>query len=269
MPFGLPDSAQQLSYGGYLRVPELTNLQRLQSDPPQHDELLFIVIHQTYELWFKQLLHELDAVRATLDADDALEAFRLLHRCTEIQRVLVAQVAVLETMTPPDFLTFRDHLVPASGFQSAQFREIEYLSGLPDRRYLKTFEPGTPERARLEARLEEPSLRDAFFALLRRRGFDTPSGDDEAAAAARQAGLLRLYRAARTHADLFLLAERLIEYDELFWLWRVRHVQMVERVIGGRRGTGGSEGAAYLRSTTERRYFPELWDVRTDLGMGA
>ncbi len=273
MAFGLPDSDTQLDYDGYLQVPELTALQRLRSDPPQHDETLFIIIHQTYELWFKQILHEIDAVIALLENDEPLEAYRLMRRCIEIQRVLVAQISVLETMTPLDFLAFRDHLFPASGFQSSQFREIEFLSGLKMRGYLKNYVPGTPARARLEARLEAPSLRDAFYALLRRRGFALPdeaAGNGEADDTAQQAridALRQIYVASKDHYDLFLLAEGLIEYDEMFVLWRMRHVQMVERVIGGRPGTGGSEGAAYLRTTLERRLFPALWALRTHLSL--
>ena len=180
------EGEDRLTYGGYLQVRELTGLQRLLSTPSQHDELLFIVIHQTYELWFKQTLHELGAVMRHLNEDQVLGAQRLLGRCIEIQRVLVAQLSILETMTPVDFLTFRDHLAPASGFQSAQYREIEYLMGLKDARFLKTDAPGSPERTVLERRLAEPTLRDAFFNLLRRRGFDLP--DDAAASGEGAAG---------------------------------------------------------------------------------
>jgi len=265
MPFGLPDSQQKLTYGGYLRVRELTALQELKSDPAQHDETLFIIIHQTYELWFKQLLHEVDAILGFLDRDEILGGIRLLNRCHEIQRVLVAQLTVLETMTPMDFLSFRDHLMPASGFQSAQFREIEFLSGLKEARFLGNYDEGTPEHGRLSRRLAAPTLRESFHALLRRRGFEVPTpaeGADERLVAE----LVRLYRDPTQHYDLFLLSEALTEYDELFSLWRFRHVQMVERVIGGRPGTGGSDGAAYLRGTVGRRLFPELWEMRTRLG---
>ncbi|HJP58232.1 MAG TPA: tryptophan 2,3-dioxygenase family protein [Gemmatimonadales bacterium] len=265
MPFGLPDSQQKLTYGGYLRVRELTALQELKSDPAQHDETLFIIIHQTYELWFKQILHEVDAIVGCLDRDEILAGTRLLRRCHEIQRVLISQLTVLETMTPMDFLSFRDHLMPASGFQSSQFREIEFLSGLKEERFLSNYEPGSPEHGQLSRRLAQPTLRDAFHALLRRRGFDAPAdaapGDERIVAT-----LVALYREPTPHYDLFLLAEALTEYDELFSHWRFRHVQMVERVIGGRPGTGGSDGAAYLRGTVGRRLFPELWEMRTRLG---
>ncbi len=251
MPFGRPDSEQKLSYGGYLRVDDLTALQQLRSDPAQHDETLFIIIHQVYELWFKQLLHELDAIVTHLDRDDVLGGLRLLRRCHEIQRVLVAQVAVLETMTPMDFLAFRDHLMPASGFQSAQFREIEFLAGLAEPRYLESYEPGSAQRARLERRLGGRTLRAAFHDLLVRRGF-TADAD----------GVASLYRSAAAQMELFLLAEALLDFDEMVTLWRMRHVQMVERIIGGRPGTGGSDGASYLRGTVARRVFPELWEAR-------
>ena len=271
MPFGLPDSQQKLTYGGYLRVRELTALQELKSDPAQHDETLFIIIHQTYELWFKQILHEVDAILGYLDRDEILGGVRLLNRCHEIQRVLIDQLTVLETMTPMDFLSFRDHLMPASGFQSAQFREIEFLSGLKEARFISYYEEGTPEHGQLSRRLAAPTLRDNFHALLRRRGFDIPAsadGPDGADGADERlvAELARLYRDPTAHYDLFLLVEALTEYDELFSLWRFRHVQMVERVIGGRPGTGGSDGAAYLRGTVGRRLFPELWEMRTRLG---
>ncbi len=275
MSFGRPQEEPRLTYGGYLKVPELLGLQQLLSDPGQHDETLFIVIHQTYELWFKQVLHELDAVLARLDADMVLGADRGLRRCIEIQRVLVAQVKVLETMTPTDFLAFRDHIRPASGFQSIQFREIEFLSGLKDPNFLKYPGLSGQELERLQARLDGRTLAEAFHDLLRRRGFDLPDvpeeGEEDARAAvatARLDQLQRLYTEQERHYDLFLLAEALIEYDEMFMLWRFRHVQMVERVIGGRPGTGGSEGAAYLRKTMERRFFPELWELRAHLGAG-
>lgn len=272
MSFGLPlrKDDERLTYGDYLKVRELIALQELKSDPAHHDETLFIVIHQVYELWFKQLLHEIDAIIERLDADDALSAHRLLRRSIEIERVLVSQVAVLETMTPMDFLAFRDHLMPASGFQSAQFRELEFVSGLKERRYLKSY-PEEGERARLEARLEQPTLGDAFYGLLRRRGFDLPVEED---AETESAGgeprktireLMRIYQEADRHYDLFLLAESLIEYDESFSLWRLRHIKMVERMIGTKTGTGGSEGAAYLKKTVERSFFPDLWELRTYL----
>jgi tryptophan 2,3-dioxygenase len=278
MSFGLPDREEepQLTYGGYLKVRELIGLQQLRSAPTQHDETLFIIIHQVYELWFKQLLHELDTIIERLNDDETLMAHRLLRRCIEIERLLVNQVAVLETMTPMDFLAFRDHLRPASGFQSFQFREIEYVSGLKDKRFLKGYEPESEEHQRLVARLAQPSVLDAFYDLLRRRGFDLPADtvsaggessiENPAAHERRVRELLRIYVDAENYYSLFLLAESLIEYDEMFAMWRLRHVKMVERMIGTKSGTGGSEGAAYLRKTVERKFFPELWEVRNYIG---
>ncbi|MCI0436410.1 MAG: tryptophan 2,3-dioxygenase family protein [Gemmatimonadetes bacterium] len=276
MAFGLTGAAGEprLSYASYLRIPELLRLQHLESDPPQHDELLFIIIHQVYELWFRQLLHELDAVIACLDGNDVLGAHRLTRRCIEVQRVLIEQVNILETMTPNDFLTFRDHLMPASGFQSAQFRAIEFLCGLKNAAHLEHYEAGSEQHALLEQRLNGPTLGERFHALLGRRGFDMPVSSatepsGEEAVERRTRELLRIYQDPRSHYDLFLLAEALIEFDEMFYLWRLRHIAMVERMIGAKPGTGGSEGVTYLRGTLNRKFFPELWALRTRLGAHA
>jgi tryptophan 2,3-dioxygenase len=273
MSFGLPykEGEERLTYGGYLKIKELTALQQLHSDPRHHDETLFIIIHQVYELWFKQLLHEIDAVIERLDRDEPLSAHRLLRRCIEIQRVLVSQVAVLETMTPTDFLAFRDHLMPASGFQSAQFRELEFVSGLKEPRFLANYQPGTDEYLRLRARLEKPSLADAFYGMLNRRGFkvtadkaeDDASQDDQPSLRTRE--LMRVYEQSDRYYDLYLLVESLVDYDETFALWRLHHIKMVERMIGSKTGTGGSEGAAYLRKTVNRQFFPDLWELRSYL----
>lgn len=272
MSFGLPPRDEpRLTYGGYLKLNDLTSLQHLLSDPPQHDEMLFIIIHQVYELWFKELLHELDTIIERLDGDLPLAAHRLVRRCIEIERVLVDQIAVLETMMPTDFLAFRDHLMPASGFQSFQFRELEYVSGLKDSRFLKNYEATSPEYARLEARLNRPSVADAYYSMLRRRGFNLPEigvGSEqnrEVVERARINELERVYQDAERHYELFLLTESLIEYDEMFAMWRLRHVKMVERMIGSKAGTGGSEGAAYLKRTVDRKFFPELWELRSYL----
>ena len=273
MSFGLPPGDEpRLTYGGYLKVRELISLQHLRSDPPQHDEMLFIIIHQVYELWFKELLHELDTIIERLDSNEPLAAHRLVRRCIEIERVLVDQIAVLETMMPTDFLAFRDHLMPASGFQSFQFREIECASGLKDPRFLRNYDPGTPEHEKLKARLNQPSVADAYYALLSRRGFNvtgntyaSEAADDKQRERQRIDELLRLYQNVEQHYDLFLLTESLIEYDEMFSMWRLRHVKMVERMIGSKTGTGGSEGAAYLKKTVERTFFPALWELRSYL----
>ena len=273
MSFGLPykEGEERLTYGGYLKIKELTALQQLHSDPRHHDETLFIIIHQVYELWFKQLLHEIDAIIDRLNRDEPLSAHRLLRRCIEIQRVLVSQVAVLETMTPTDFLAFRDHLMPASGFQSAQFRELEFVSGLKEPRFLANYQADTDDHRRLQARLERPSLSDAFYGMLGRRGFKVTSAagaEDEITdgqPSLRIRELIRVYEESDRYYDLFLLVESLIDYDETFALWRLHHIKMVERMIGSKTGTGGSEGAAYLRKTVNRQFFPDLWELRSYL----
>lgn len=268
------EHSSQLTYGDYLQVPQLIALQHPQSSPPHHDELLFIITHQTYELWFKQLLHELDEIIANFQRaavnpgsrDEVYEAARLLRRCTEIARVLVQQFTILETMLPSHFLAFRDKLKPASGFQSEQFRELEFLCGLKEEKLLQMHE-ATPEMyAALERRLREPSLRDAFFAALTALG-TIPQPDEsttnEARSRARASGIVMLYRDERGHRDWIDVCERLTEFDELLVSWRLRHIQMVERVIGARMGTGGSSGASYLRGTLDKRFFPELWEARS------
>ena len=250
-----------LTYGSYLRVPDLLGLQRPVSDPAHHDEMLFIVIHQVYELWFKQMLHELDAAAAFLDGDDVLKAAKAFRRIHAIQRVLEQQVDVLETMTPQEFNAFRSELNPASGFQSAQFREIEFRCGLRgNEKALAHLEITPPERARLERRLAQPTLYDTLKSFLTRRGYDVSSHD----------ALVGTFREIYEHEErdfaLYLLLEDFIEFDERVLLWRGRHVRMVERMIGMKPGTGGSLGARYLQTTLERRFFPELWEVRTLLG---
>jgi tryptophan 2,3-dioxygenase len=240
-------SGRRLSYGSYLRIPELLELQQGLTDA--HDELLFIVVHQAYELWFKVLIHELEAARDAIQRDELRTARHYLARVKVVEALMVEQVGVLETMAPQDFLTFRSELAPASGFQSVQFREVEYLSGLKDRGYVKTLadEPGA--RLRLERRLAEPSLADAFAELLARRGLTVTD----------------LYRDGTRHADVLDLAEALLDHDEGFRIWRIRHVEMVERQIGDKPGTGGSTGVKYLQSTLSKRFFPELWQVRSQL----
>jgi tryptophan 2,3-dioxygenase len=261
------EQGAQLTYGSYLRLPQLLDSQHLESDPPAHDELLFITIHQVYELWFKQLLHEADSVRDALMATDAASGGRdlwfarhLLTRMHVIERVLVQQIDVLETMTPQDFLEFRQRLSPASGFQSVQFRELEFLSGAKDPSFVERFRGLTPEETeRLHLRLAEPTLWDAFLTVLEQRGL--PVGDD-----AEITGSLR--RAAHdrsTYGDVWALAEALLQHDELAAAWRARHVVMVERMIGAKTGTGGSTGADYLRSRLDLRYYPLLWELRSAL----
>jgi tryptophan 2,3-dioxygenase len=265
-----------LSYNKYLRVPELIDLQTCLSSPAQHDELLFITVHQVYELWFKQVLHEIDAAIAFMKEDRSTEATNALNRIVEIEKLLVAQIHILETMSPVRFLSFRDELNPASGFQSMQFREIEFSSGLKDNAILGGFADDDFARRRLESRMKAPSLADAFFALLRRHGFDTPGSDAPGDAPSDEEERRRNYTKRQqavveilTHGEQFyremLLAEALIEHDEYFSLWRSHHIKMVERMVGTKRGTGGSEGVGYLRSTLDKKFFPELWEARTYL----
>jgi tryptophan 2,3-dioxygenase len=253
----------RLSYGSYLKINELLALQRPLSSPEHHDEMLFIIIHQVYELWFKQLLHELEATVTALDSGDLLRVSKYFRRVHTIQRLLEQQIDVLETMTPHEFNQFRDHLNPASGFQSIQFREMEFMCGVRRLDTLKHIQMDDAQRGRLEARLNQPSLYDHVKGLLARRGFATGS-HDELLESMRQ-----IYTNAADHYDLYLLLEDLIEFDERFLLWRGRHVRMVERMIGQRTGTGGSSGAEYLSGTLGHRFFPELWEVRTHLGKGA
>ncbi|HEX5290504.1 MAG TPA: tryptophan 2,3-dioxygenase family protein [Streptosporangiaceae bacterium] len=246
-----------LTYGRYLRLPELLAQQVPQVVPPAHDELLFITVHQAYELWFQQLLHELTAVRDHVAAGELWKARQLLGRAHVIERLLISQVDVLETMTPQDFLDFRAALAPASGFQSVQFRELEFLSGLKDPRFVSRFRSLTEaERARLGRRLAEPSLWDAYLGLLAARGL-AASTDEEVLAA-----LVQVARDRGRYDGEWQLAEGLLTHDELAGLWRARHVQMVERQIGTKSGTGGSTGAPYLQSRVPIRYYPLLWELR-------
>lgn len=242
------EEGRELSYSSYLKVPELLALQ--QGLSAEHDELLFIVAHQAYELWFKVVLYELEAARERIGADDIFFARHYLRRVYVIERLLVEQIEVLETMSPQDFLAFRSELAPASGFQSVQFREIEFLSGLKEPRYVARLEATPDEVRRLERRLDEPTLDDALKALIERRG--SPA-------------LLDVFRDRERYGDLFDLCEALLDHDEAFAHWRARHVLMVERQIGGKTGTGGSSGAEYLRSTLGKRFYPELWEVRSEL----
>lgn len=261
-----------LSYNRYLRVPDLIALQDCLSDPVHHDELLFITIHQAYELWFKMILHEIDAAIRLMAEDRAGAAERALHRVVEIEKVLLNQIHILETMSPIDFLGFRDQLNPASGFQSTQFREIEFVSGLKDAQILEQFRADKFASARLLARFQQPTLGDAFYELLRRRGFEAPADDEQMNAETRRQNYGKRTRAVLellTHFEEryaeFNLSEALLEHDEFFSLWRSHHVKMVERMVGGKRGTGGSEGIGYLRTTLDKKFFPELWEARTYL----
>jgi tryptophan 2,3-dioxygenase len=258
-----------LNYAAYLRLDEVLNAQSPRSagpDGPEHDEMLFIIIHQVYELWFKQLLHELDYLQTRLTADDLPRALGTLRRILTILKTVVAQIDVLETMTPLQFLAFRDFLESGSGFQSAQFREMEFALGHKRRAILNHFADDAPAHARLAARYAAPTLWDAFLHLLHHRGYAVPAAllsrdlaQPITASPELQATLIAIYRG---DPDLARLCERLIDLDEGLQEWRYRHVKMVERTIGVKPGTGGSAGSAYLR-TTLSPLFPDLWAIRT------
>jgi tryptophan 2,3-dioxygenase len=263
---------EPLSYNRYLRVPELVDLQTCLSDPAHHDELLFITVHQAYELWFKQILHEIDAANCAMREDRAASAARALARVVEIEKLLVAQIHILETMTPINFLGFRDQLNPASGFQSMQFREIEFSSGLKDETIMRAFADDEFATKRLRARFDAPTLGEEFFALLARRGLDAAKDDAAQTEEVRRKAYGQRVRAVleilthfETRYEEFQLSETLIAHDEFFSLWRYHHVKMVERMLGAKRGTGGSEGVGYLKTTLDKKFFPELWEARTYL----
>src|SRR6185295_11564027 len=238
-----------LSYNKYLRVPDLIGLQECLSDPAHHDELLFITVHQAYELWFKQILHELDAAVSLATEDRLAAATRGLRRVVEIEKLLINQIHILETMTPISFLGFRDELNPASGFQSMQFREIEFASGLKNKNILNEFRNDDFAHERLQKRFDAPDLGEAFYAALRKRGFDAPANEnasDDAENKRRYGKRTQAVLEVLTHfeerPEEFQLAEVLLEHDEYFSLWRSHHIKMVERMVGTKRGTGGSEG---------------------------
>lgn len=240
--------ADRITYSSYLRVDDLL---RLQQEPRAHDELLFVVLHQSHELWFKLVLHELDDAVALVQQDRFPEAETRLRRMVTVMRQLVAQWDVLGTMAPAGYLEFRHALEGGSGFQSAQWREVEFSSGLKDAGgYLDSPWLSADERARLTRRLAAPSLAEAFDDALRRSGVEDVAD---------------VLRGGQEHALLTMLAESLLDYDEAVGHWRHRHVLAVERQIGLKPGTGGSTGAAYLRSTLTRRFFPVLWEARTRL----
>ncbi len=251
-----------LSYNKYLKVPELLGLQDKLSDPVSHDELLFIIIHQTYELWFKQILHEIDATIRWLNEGRAFRVNHSLRAVIGIEKVLVTQIHILESMAQIGFLEFRDKLNPASGFQSMQFRELEFVSGQKDERILDHFRDDEYAYERLSRRFVEPSLGDAFWALLGRQGFSVGAHDERVNA------IVEILAKPEQHANLFIMQDLLIEHDENISLWRSHHVLMVERMLGMKPGTGGSEGVGYLVKTLTKKLFPELWEARTHLKLG-
>jgi tryptophan 2,3-dioxygenase len=248
-----------ITYADYLKLDQLLSAQQPLSG--LHDEMLFIVIHQTKELWMKELLHELNLAIRLIGEDRFAEAYKAMARISRIQAVMTLSWDVLSTLTPVDYLKFRDVLGTSSGFQSEQFREIEFRLGLKNPAFLEQYAEDSTGRARLETALREPSLREACTAALERSGFDVGDGSAEVLAAA----WLEVYRNAERWFELYELAEKLVDIDDALAAWRHKHVLTVERIIGNKRGTGGSAGAPYLRSTLEKRVFPELWALRTSL----
>ena len=273
-----------LAYKDYLKIDELLSLQNLISKPRQHDEVLFIIAHQTFELWFKLMLNELETCTRLMISGNIPEATRLLRRVIEVEKLLIAQIGVLETIRPTDFLTFRNVLTPASGFQSLQFRELEFISGLKDERYVRLHSDNPDDTEQLVKRIESPSLWDGFRRVLRDSGFDVGAestdnnkSDLDVQTQKELVAVAKLYTDG-VKIQVIELAEALLEYDKQFWLWRDHHISMVERVIGRKMGTGqgyvdktlgqfafDSAGASYLETTLRKRFFPVLWEARTKL----
>ena len=248
-----------MTYADYLALDQLLGAQKPLSD--LHDEMLFIVIHQTKELWLKQMLHEVDLAISLVDQDQYAPAYKAMARLSRIQSVMTLSWDVLSTLTPVDYMKFRHVLGTSSGFQSAQFRELEFKFGVKNAAFLEYHKDVPEAHARLKAALERQSLREASHDALKRAGFDLGDGSDEAISAA----WLEVYRDADRWFDLYQLAEKLVDIDDALSMWRFKHVLTVERIIGNKPGTGGSAGAPYLRSTLEKRAFPELWSLRTAL----
>ena len=259
----------QMSYGSYLKIDELLGLQQPSSDPVEHDEMLFIIIHQVYELWFKEVLHELDEMVDHLDAGHPALGGHQLKRVLKIFKTLIAQLDVLETMTPLEFKSFRSFLANSSGFQSAQFRELEFLLGQKSRQHLDRFAHNEREYQNLARRYSEPTLWDAFVRYLHRHGADIPQDfldRDVTGAVGYSAGVQQaLVEIYRTDPVTSRLCESLTDFDEGLQEWRYRHMMMVHRTIGTQMGTGGSAGVEYLRSTLFRPAFPDLWAIRSVL----
>jgi tryptophan 2,3-dioxygenase len=257
--------AEPVTYSGYLRLEQLLSAQQPRSS--EHDEMLFIVIHQIYELWFKQLLHELSKLQAELESGGTTHAMRTLRRTLAILKIVVAQLDVLETMTPTQFTSFRDWLGTSSGFESAQFRELEAVLGRRDRMMVARYAQDSAERERISAAMSRPSVFDSFVRYLAAQGYDVPAQilhRDVSQAIEASAGMQQvLKKVYDDDTDAAAVCELLVDLDEGMQEWRYRHVKMVERTIGGRSGTGGSAGATYLRSTVGTPTFPDLWAMRS------
>lgn len=262
--------SRDVTYGGYLKLNDLLACQAPQT--AEHDELLFVILHQTMELWMKQTIHELGAAQRAVRAGDLVPAYKHLARVSRIQAVMTQAWDILATMTPADYLSFRELLGTSSGFQSAQFRVLEYALGLKDPAFLRFHPEGSADRAQLEAALAAPSLYDDVLKQLAAAGFDIPASVYERApgapyepSGAVENAWLAVYRDTSKYWALYQLAEKLIDLDDAFLTWRHKHVLTVERIIGRKRGTGGTEGVGYLQQTLMRRAFPEIWSMRTKL----
>ena len=258
-----------MNYSGYLKLDQLLSLQAPITEKPEHDEMLFIIVHQVYELWFKQMLHEIDHISALLEQNDTPPALHKFKRLLTILKIQVAQLDILETMTPLEFLSFRKRLESASGLESYQFRELEFALGIKRATHLDTFIEGSPARAQREARYRAPGLWDVFLSYLAREGYDIPQEllerdytQPNPTSTDVQKILIDVYR---NNPAIAQLNERLVDLDEGFQEWRYRHVKMTERTIGMKLGTGGTTGVAYLMSTLFKPAFPDLWAIRADL----
>jgi tryptophan 2,3-dioxygenase len=259
-----------LTYSNYLKLDELLALQQPQSKGRAHDEMLFIVVHQTYELWFKEILHEIDHLQMCFELREAAQAQATLKRIVTVLKVMVSQMDILETMSAPQFLTFRSLLGTASGFQSAQFRELEFALGNKRREVLDAFREGSPSRTRLEKRFEGPTLWDSFLHYLSQCNYAVPGhvlnrDFTRPVAPSRQVQSVLLDVYAKDPVKVNL-CELLLDLDEGFQEWRYRHFKMVERIIGVKSGTGGSTGVEYLKSTLFAPSFPDLWAIRSEFG---
>ncbi|MEO8804414.1 MAG: tryptophan 2,3-dioxygenase family protein [Rudaea sp.] len=269
------DFRDRLSYGGYLQLDLLLSAQKPLSNPPHHDEMLFIIQHQTSELWLKLIVHELRAAVTHLQRDEVNACLKILARVKQIQRQLFEQWGVLETLTPTEYVQFRDVLGPASGFQSLQYRLVEFLLGNKNAHMVNVFAHAPEQQQVLRDALEAPSLYDEFLCHLARGGHEIPAeclDRDWTQAHQRNPGLIPALRKIYENADEFWadyhLCEQLVDVEESFQLWRFRHMKTVERIIGHKRGTGGSSGVSFLKQALELTFFPELLDVRTSIGSG-
>ena len=267
------DLKDRMTYSGYLQLDRLLSAQTPLSSPPHHDEMLFIVQHQTTELWFKLAIHELRAAMGLIRHDQLEPCFKILARVKNIQAQLYNQWAVLSTLTPTEYAQFRGVLGPASGFQSLQYRVVEFMLGAKERRMMAFHQHDAGATAMLEEALRTPSLYDEFVRYLSRRGLPVPRElleRDVTEPWEKNDGLTAvlktIYDDPKKWWDAYEMCEKLVDVDEQFALWRFRHVKTVERIIGYKPGTGGSSGVKYLRHVVELNFFPELWDVRTQIG---